>query len=122
MAKLLPSRLPTALNEVNADLFNRLVRILELNLGQFDPSRTPQFNDTELSEFNFVAGDVVWNTNIGVLQVYTGNTWIQLHEPFSPQGYEANALVGSVTVKNNGDTTITLGVASEYWDVEKWYT
>ena len=37
MAKLLPTRLPIASGEsVSAETFNRLVRILELNLGSFD--------------------------------------------------------------------------------------
>ena len=45
MAKLLPTRIPLAGDEVTPELFNRLVRVLELNLGQFDPNRTPQFNE-----------------------------------------------------------------------------
>jgi len=73
MAKLLDSRLPLALTEVDANIFNRLVRILEINLGKFDPNSTPQFNDAQISTLAFNAGDVIWNTSIGVLQVYTGN-------------------------------------------------
>ena len=53
MAKLLDSRLPLALTEVDANIFNRLVRILEINLGKFDPNSTPQFNDSEISTFAF---------------------------------------------------------------------
>ena len=71
MAKLLETRLPLALTEVDANTFNRLVRILEINLGKFDPNSTPQFNDAQISTFAFNAGDVIWNTSIGVLQVYT---------------------------------------------------
>ena len=56
MAKLLPTRLPQALDEVSPDIFNRLVRILELNLGQFDPNRTPQFNQSELGETELYSG------------------------------------------------------------------
>ena len=122
MAKLLESRLPLALTDVDADIFNRLVRILEINLGKFDPSSTPQFNDSSITTLGFNAGDVIWNTSIGVLQVYTGNRWVQLHAPVSPQGYELQASVGSVTIKIAGDTTINLGSSTEYWDVEKWYT
>lgn len=63
MAKLLPSRLPLATQEVTPEVFNRLVRVLEINLGQFDPNSTPRFNATELSELNFVQGDVMeYNT------------------------------------------------------------
>ena len=109
MAKLLNSRLPLAAASVDANTFNRLVRILEINLGQFDPGSTPQFNDSEITTLAFNTGDVIWNTSIGVLQVYTGNRWVQLHAPVSPQGYELQASVGSVTIKIAGDTTINLG-------------
>ena len=122
MGKLLESRLPLAITDVDANTFNRLVRILEINLGKFDPSSTPQFNDSSITTLGFNAGDVIWNTSIGVLQVYTGNRWVQLHAPVSPQGYELQASVGSVTIKVAGDTTINLGSSTEYWDVEKWYT
>ena len=122
MGKLLESRLPLAITDVDANIFNRLVRILEINLGKFDPNATPQFNDSSITTLGFNAGDVIWNTSIGVLQVYTGNRWVQLHAPVSPQGYELQASVGSVTIKIAGDTTINLGSSTEYWDVEKWYT
>jgi|TARA_R110002167_G_scaffold69609_1_gene196077 hypothetical protein len=122
MAKLLNTRLPLALKDVDPNTFNRLVRVLEINLGEYDTSATPQFNDSEITTLAFNAGDVIWNTSIGVLQVYTGNRWIQLHTPVSPQGYELQSSVGSVTVKIAGDTTINLGSSNEYWDIEKWYT
>ena len=122
MAKLLNTRLPLALTDVDTNTFNRLVRVLEINLGEYDTSATPQFNDSEITTLAFNAGDVIWNTSIGVLQVYTGNRWIQLHTPVSPQGYELQSSVGSVTVKIAGDTTINLGTSNEYWDIEKWYT
>ena len=50
MAKLLETSLPLAQGELSPEIFNRLVRILELNLGQFDPNRTPQFNETEIAQ------------------------------------------------------------------------
>ena len=108
MAKLLDSRLPLALTEVDANTFNRLVRILEINLGKFDPNSTPQFNDAQISTLAFNAGDVIWNTSIGVLQVYTGNAWLQLHAPVSPHGYQANAQLGVISIQTNGDITLTL--------------
>jgi hypothetical protein len=108
MAKLLDSRLPLALTEVDANTFNRLVRILEINLGKFDPNSTPQFNDAQISTLAFNAGDVIWNTSIGVLQVYTGNAWLQLHTPVSPHGYQANAQLGVISIQTNGDITLTL--------------
>ena len=108
MAKLLESRLPTALNTVDSGTFNRLVRILEINLGQFDPNSTPQFNDSEISTLAFNQGDIIWNTSIGVLQVYTGNRWIQLHDPVNAQGFELQSSLGSVTITVAGNTTIVI--------------
>jgi len=122
MAKLLASRLPQANGDVNADVFNRLIRILELNLGTFDPSSTPQFNDSQISTLAFNAGDVIWNTSIDVLQVYTGNQWIQLHTPKNPQGFEIAASLGSISVKTNGNISINITTSYEGWDIEKWYT
>ena len=40
MAKLLETRLPIAGGEITPDVFNRLVRVLELNLQKFDPNAT----------------------------------------------------------------------------------
>jgi len=122
MAKLLASRLPLAGSEVDSTVFNRLIRVLELNLGTFDPNATPQFNDSQISTLAFNAGDVIWNTSIDVLQVYIGNRWIQLHAPKNPQGFETSALLGSVSVKTDGDISINVTTSYEGWDVEKWYT
>ena len=36
MAKILETRLPIAGREITPDVFNRLVRILEINLQKFD--------------------------------------------------------------------------------------
>jgi hypothetical protein len=112
MAKLLPTSLPLAQNEVTGEIFNRLVRIIELNLGQFDPNRTPQFNETEIAQLNFLQGDVIWNTSAGVLQVYVGNKWLQLHVPNTPNnGFEATASLGAVSVVNKGDIAVNITVA-----------
>jgi|TARA_R100001594_G_scaffold40438_1_gene72286 hypothetical protein len=110
MSKLLETRLPIESNQfVNRDIYNRLVRILEINLGAFDPDTTPQYNDQQISTLGFSEGDVIWNTSIGVLQVYTGAKWVQLHTPVDPQGYELQASLGSVSIKTNGDMTINIG-------------
>jgi len=123
MSKLLETRLPIESNEfVNRDIYNRLIRILEINLGSFDPDSTPQYNDEKISTLAFSTGDVIWNTSIGVLQVYTGVKWIQLHTPVNPQGYGLQASVGSVSVQTNGDVTVNLTSSIEGWDIEKWYS
>ena len=108
MAKLLNTRLPLAVNDVDAPVFNRLVRILELNLDQFDPNSTPQFTDSQIVILNFNAVDVICNSSVGVLQVYTGNKWVDLHTPVDPHGFEASAELGNIDIKTNGDITITL--------------
>tara|TARA_R110000751_G_scaffold29462_1_gene75807 strand:- start:40 stop:411 length:372 start_codon:yes stop_codon:yes gene_type:complete len=123
MSKLLETRLPIESNDfVKRDIYNRLVRILEINLGAFDPDSTPQYNDEKINTLAFSIGDVIWNTSIGVLQIYTGTRWIQLHTPVNPQGYELQASVGSVSVKTNGDITISLTSSVSGWDIENWYS
>ena len=48
MGKLLETRLPIAQGDmVSIDTFNRLVRIMELNLDRFDTTATPQYTDAE---------------------------------------------------------------------------
>ena len=42
--------------------------------------------------------------------------------PANPQGYQAKALVGSVSVKTNGDITVNLGSSLYGWGIEKYYT
>jgi len=109
MAKLLPTRLPLAQGEtVSADLFNRLVRILEINLGSVDPDNTLQLSTTERDKLNFNIGTLIFNTTTEVLQVYNGHNFLDLGTPANPQGYEAQGLVGSISVKTNGNITITL--------------
>ena len=50
MSKLLETRLPDARGEsVDSQTFNRLVRVLELNLGKVDITISPHFNSTEIS-------------------------------------------------------------------------
>ena len=60
MSKLLVTRLPQETEEVvNPNTYNRLVRVLELNLGEFDPDNTRQINDAEKNKLGFNAGSLV---------------------------------------------------------------
>jgi hypothetical protein len=43
-----------------------------------------------------------------VLQVFNGTEFIDLMSEPNPQGYEAQGLLGSISVKTNGNITITL--------------
>tara|TARA_R100001244_G_scaffold12303_1_gene14306 strand:+ start:658 stop:1026 length:369 start_codon:yes stop_codon:yes gene_type:complete len=122
MAKILQTRLPTAMGSVEPDLYNRMVRVLEISLGRFDPTATPQYNDTEIGQNKFAAGDVIWNTSKSVLQVYLGNEWQDLSTR-TEVGVVAKGKVGSVTVATNGSTTIDIGGAVVTgWNTEQWYT
>ena len=111
MAKLLQSRLPYYnpyySQVVDAVSFNRFVRILELNLDAFDPSATPQFTSADRDQRQFAAGDIIWNTTEGVLQVYLGNVWQNISTP-STSGLSATGSVGTVQVVTNGNIVVAL--------------
>ena len=108
MAKLLETRLPVATDTVTALTYNKLVRILELNLGSINIDSTPHYNDQDLSILNFNEGDIIWNTSIGVLQVYLGNEFLNLHTPSAPKGFSMDGAVGALSVKTNGDIVINI--------------
>ena len=81
MSKLLPTRLPLADGQsVSADTFNRLVRILELNLGSVDPSAIEIFNSTEISELQFATGAIIFNSTTGVHQAFDGTEFSNLYQ------------------------------------------
>ena len=108
MSKILQTQLPIAIGDVSPDTFNRLVRILEINLGAVDVDQTRQVNDSDKTILNFLAGSIIWNTTLGVLQVYTGNKWVDIGERTNDLGFEMTASVGKVDVKTNGDITINV--------------
>lgn len=100
MSKLLPTQLPLAQGEyVSADLFNRLVRILEINLGAVDPDNTLQLSTTERDQLSFNIGTLIFNTTTEVLQVFDGTEFIDLttHRTYLT-GFSATTGLGSVTV------------------------
>ena len=51
MSKILQTQLPLASETVKSDIFNRLVRILELNLGAVDLDNVRQITDAEKKYF-----------------------------------------------------------------------
>ena len=70
MSKLLPTQLPQAQGEsVASATFNRLIRILEINLGAVDPDNTLQLSTTQRDKLNFNLGTLIFNTTTQVLQV-----------------------------------------------------
>jgi succinylglutamate desuccinylase len=93
---------------VNAETYNRLVRVLEINLGEFDPDNIRQIDDTTKNIANFNPGSLVWNTNNESLEVYSGSQWITITTPKINKGLSATGSVGEVTLKIAGATSISL--------------
>jgi hypothetical protein len=109
MSKLLQTQLPQAQGEnVSSATFNRLIRILEINLGAVDPDNTLQLSTTQRDKLNFNLGTLIFNTTTQVLQVFNGTEFIDLMDEPNPQGYEAQGLLGNISVITNGNITITL--------------
>ena len=108
MSKILQTQLPIATGDVSPDIFNRLVRILEINLGAVDVDQTQQVNDSDKTALNFVAGSIIWNTTLGVLQVYTGNKWVDIGQRTNDFGFEMTGSVGKLDVKTNGNISINV--------------
>ena len=100
MAKLLPTNLPFAVDEVSPELFNKLIRILELNLGQVDILNTYQVNTADRDKQNFNTGTVIFNTSENTLQLWDGFEFVNLSTPFTAKCIvgAATSAVGSVTV------------------------
>ena len=100
MTKLLVTRLPLAEGtDVTPELFNRLIRILEINLDNVDPDRIPSFNATEISELQFATGQIIFNSTVEVHQAFDGNEFRNLYEHRTyVTGVSATMSVGAVTV------------------------
>ena len=100
MSKLLPTRLPLADGQsVTADTFNRLVRILELNLGSVDPNAVQIFNSTEISELQFATGAIIFNSTTEVHQAFDGTEFRNLYEHQTYlTGLSVTMSLGTVTV------------------------
>ena len=103
MSKLLPTRLPLADGQsVTADTFNRLVRILELNLGSVDPNAVQIFNSTEISELQFATGTIIFNSTTEVHQAFDGTEFRNLyqHQTYLT-GLSVTMSLGTVTVSTS---------------------
>ena len=107
MAKLLETRLPIAIGEISPDTFNRLVRVLELNLNKVDLDATLSVNETQRNENKFQQGDIIWNLTSQELQLWNGQQWKTLYKG-EQLGVEGVASLGKITVSTGGATTITI--------------
>lgn len=103
MSRLLETRLPTAFGvSVDSQTFNRLVRVLELNLSSVDFTISPHFSATEISELQFATGSIIFNTTNQIHQAFDGTRFRDLysHQTY-PTGLEVTASVGTVTVSTS---------------------
>ena len=100
MSKLRETRLPNAMGvTVTADTYNRLVRILELNLGAVDLTISPHFNNTEISQLQFATGAIIFNSSESIHQAFDGTQIRNLYEHQTyPTGLSVTSGIGSVTV------------------------
>jgi len=100
VSKLLQTRLPLADGQsVTADTFNRLIRILELNLGSVDPNAVQIFNSTEISELQFATGAIIFNSTTEVHQAFDGTEFRNLYEHQTYlTGLSVTMSLGTVTV------------------------
>jgi|TARA_R110000823_G_C15680765_1_gene474197 hypothetical protein len=106
MAKILNTALPFANSEtVGKDIFNKAIRLIELNLNAYDPSATPQFTNQSISELQFNSGDIIWNLSINALQVFNGTEFYDISTP-PTAGLSATPSVGTVQVITNGSITV----------------
>jgi len=110
MSKILQTQLPIAVGPVGPEIFNKLTRILEINLGAVDVNTTQQVNDADKLKFNFLPGSIIWNTTLGVLQVFNDTKWVDIGERTNNLGFEATATLGKIDIKIDGD--ISINVAS----------
>tara|TARA_R100000152_G_C6682780_1_gene116244 strand:- start:65 stop:397 length:333 start_codon:yes stop_codon:yes gene_type:complete len=103
MARLLETRLPLAAGgDVSTETFNKLVRVLELNLATHDPDATPAFILADRDQIKFADGDVIWNLDENVLQVWKTDRWENLSTPYNNAGVSGTGAVGSLQVTTAG--------------------
>jgi len=107
MSKLLETKLPTAVGPLNPELFNRLVRILELSLNSKDIDATLSVNETQRNLNKFNKGDIIYNLSTDQLQFWNGVEWIDLYSG-EENGVQGTTTLGKVTIQTNGATIVPI--------------
>jgi len=108
VGRLLTTSLPQAMGaSVDPQIFNRLSRILELSFNAYDTDATPAYHVPDRDEGKFDKGDVIWNLDEGILQVWLGDYWENLSTP-STSGLSATGSIGTVQVIASGNITVDL--------------
>jgi len=100
MGKLLETRLPQAQGDsVDSVTFNRLIRVLEINLSAFDPDSVRHYTNTDVSELQFATGSIIFNSTTNVHQAFDGTNFRNLYEHQTYlSGISATMSLGTVTV------------------------
>lgn len=107
MAKLLETKLPTAVGPLNPEIFNRLVRILEISLNSKDIDATLSVNETQRNLNKFNKGDIIYNLSTDQLQFWNGVEWIDLYSG-EENGVQGTTTLGKVTIQTNGATIVPI--------------
>jgi len=107
VAKLLETKLPTAVGPLNPEIFNRLVRILELSLKSKDIDATLSVNETQRNLNKFNKGDIIYNLSTDQLQFWNGVKWIDLYSG-EENGVQGTTTLGKVTIQTNGATIVPI--------------
>ncbi len=85
---------------MSSDVFNRMIRILELNLSAVDINISPHFNATEISELQFATGAIIFNTTNGIHQAFDGT---QFRDLYGHQTYPTGQANHERSRRSNGD-------------------
>lgn len=107
MTKILETKLPTAVGPLDPAIFNRLVRVLELSLGNKDIDATQTVNENQRNLNLFNKGDIIYNLSTDQLQLWNGIKWIDLYVG-EEKGVQGNMALGKVSIKTNGATTVPI--------------
>lgn len=107
MAKLLQTKLPIAVGPLSPELFNRLVRVLELSLNSKDIDATLTVNETQRNLNKFNKGDIIFNLSTNQLQLWSGVEWINLYSG-EEKGLQGTTSLGKITVSTGGSTTVKI--------------
>jgi len=107
VSKLLETKLPVAIGPITPEIFNRLVRVLELSLNKVDVNSTVNVNESQRNINQFNSGDLIWNLSTQQLQLWTGEQWSDIYSG-TEKGVQGTMSLGQVSVSTNGNTIIPI--------------
>tara|TARA_R110000744_G_scaffold58878_2_gene122844 strand:- start:2 stop:367 length:366 start_codon:yes stop_codon:yes gene_type:complete len=121
VSKILETKLPFAKGEISPEIFNRLVRVLELSLNKVDVDSTLSVNEAQKNINKFQSGDIIWNLSTQQLQLWNGTNWVDLYRGVK-NGVEGVSGLGKLAVSTNGNITVSIGDIATGYGTEQWYT